>query len=443
MTPFRILREGGGHQRQHAHYRPSWPKWVLLVATIALMASMACDVSVEEGIKYVEFSEEAGLIAADQIYSDSIQAGLYGELFFASPDGGLTWTSGRGQPEATGEFNLVVDTARGRYTLEGSDIVRTNLSNERVTVYSSTHLQQPGNMWFQWEDTAKLGDRAPALEPLSIAHDPTTGNVVATMGIQGVVVGTPDEQWRRVAVGPYTPTDFSFASKSMKLLTHLPFWLASIALTLSMLALSLVSSQLSKRRLLIFLLTLISSLLGISLLILMAIRVQSFSVSAFWILLAFVGTLIILAVMQTALKPSSNLPRLIAAALLWVPCVGLATVTILASSEPGGVLGVIIFSPIVYVLVGLMLLVSGQDLVGYGTISRFLVATNGLVLLSFMVWLHSGIETWAVTVLAVTLAAGAAFIYTAYLRSRNRPDDDPFVDGGPKLVLRTDSAPSH
>ena len=368
-----------------------------------------------------------------------------------SVDGGLTWTLESNEPETQWRVQSCCRYSPGRYTLEGPDIVRTGSGNERLAVYSSAYLQQPGNRWVQWEDTAHFPNsltsvRVLASEPLSIAHDPSTGNVVVAMGLQGVVVGTPDEQWQPAAVGPYTPTDFSFAGKSMRLLFNLPFWLASFALTLSMLGLSLFFSQLSKRRLRICLWTFVSTLIGASALLFLGIRFNQSLYSLTNVVLLFVASvviLIVLAVMLTALKPSTAVSRSITAAFLGVPSVGLATGAIAAFSITGGNWLVALVSPVVYVLVALLLVVSGEDLVGYGTISRFLVAANGLVFFSFMIWLHTGIPTWIAVAMAVTLTAGAAFIYSAYLRSKNRPDDQLFVDNRPELVLHADSAPPH
>ena len=260
-----------GHPLQHPQHI-AWRRLVLLVAAIAMMASMACVFFVEEGIQDVEVKEDAGLIAIlESDFSES-----YYTQHYSSVDGGFTWALESNEPETNDELNRDVHTPRGQYVLEGSDIVRVGLKNERVTVYSSAYLQQPGNRWIQGNDTAHFSDflseRVLASEPLSIAHDPTTGNVVVAMGLQGAVVGTPDEQWQPTAVGPYTPTDFSFAGKSMRLLFNLPFWLASIALTLSMLGLSLFFSQLSKRRLRICLLTFTSTLVGAPVLLFLSIR---------------------------------------------------------------------------------------------------------------------------------------------------------------------------
>lgn len=415
------------------HHRVYDP-WVLLIAAIAVIASVGCGGPIPYiGTEHVEVTEEAGLIAFEDFEGDW--------YYVSSPDGGLTWTSEFTEWETYLEPNLDVYTPRGQYILEGPDIVRVGPENERVTVYSTAYLQQPGNMWFQNEDTAQFGHRVLASEPRSIAHDPATGNVVAAMGLQGVVVGTPDEQWQRASVGPYTPTDFSFASKSTRLLFNLPFWLASIALTLSMLGLSLFFSQLSERRTRISLRIFISTLIGASILIFLAIQLNGqfpyFSLFVVLFLVASPVILVIVAMILTGTEPSSALSRLITAALLGVPCLGLAVGAIVLFSLTGGSLIAVsllavIASLVVYVLVGLMLLVSGQDLVGYGTIPRFFAATNGLVLLTFMVWLHTGIQTWIAVALAVTLTAGAAIIYSVWLRSKNRPDDDQPIDRMPR-----------
>ena len=137
-----------GHPLQHPQHL-AWRRLVLLVAAIAMMASMACVFSVERGIR----RRRDGRGRIDRDSGERFQWTLLTQ-HYSSVDGGLTWTLESNEPQTYGEFNLVVDTPRGRYTLEGPDIVRTGSGNERLTVYSSAYLQQPGNRWVQWEDTA-------------------------------------------------------------------------------------------------------------------------------------------------------------------------------------------------------------------------------------------------------------------------------------------------
>ena len=47
----------------------------------------------------------------------------------------------------------------------------------------------------------------------NLFYDDRSGNLIAAMGLQGVVVVAPDGTSTRVAVGRYSPTDFSFRSK--------------------------------------------------------------------------------------------------------------------------------------------------------------------------------------------------------------------------------------
>ena len=57
------------------------------------------------------------------------------------------------------------------------------------------------------------GLRAITKAPYSITYDPESGNVVAAMGLLGVVVGSPDGRWTPVAVGDYSPVEFSLRAK--------------------------------------------------------------------------------------------------------------------------------------------------------------------------------------------------------------------------------------
>ena len=114
-----------GHPLQHPQHL-AWRRLVLLVAAIAMMASMACVFSVERGIRYVDVTEEAGLIAFQRVRdSSSVDPIIVGQ--FGSVDGGLTWTLESNEPQTYGEFNLVVDTPRG-----GGTHSKVRTSFERV-----------------------------------------------------------------------------------------------------------------------------------------------------------------------------------------------------------------------------------------------------------------------------------------------------------------------
>ena len=153
-----------------------------------------------------------------------------------------------------------VVTPSGTYTIEGPYIMRTH-NGERTVAYSTAYLQEDENIAVQKGATRKFGLREITTEPYSIIYDENSGNVIAAMGLQGAVVGTPNGQWTRVAVGEYVPTDFSFVAK-LSLFRDWQFWLPALAVAFSFTVIAMVlaeSSSYDKRQLL-----LVISLLAIS-----------------------------------------------------------------------------------------------------------------------------------------------------------------------------------
>lgn len=94
-------------------------------------------------------------------------------------------------------------------------------SASREVVYSYEYLYGGGNRWMQALDKRDIEDRAIALGPYNLFYDDQSGNLIVAMGLQGVVVVASDGTSTRVAVGPYSPTDFSLASKVRTLLGSL------------------------------------------------------------------------------------------------------------------------------------------------------------------------------------------------------------------------------
>ena len=78
--------------------------------------------------------------------------------------------------------------------------------------------------------------------PYSIAYDERTGNVGVAMGLQGIVVGTPEGRWTREAVGGYAPTDFSIVRKLL-LGGDWELWLIAVAAALSLTALAMALAE--------------------------------------------------------------------------------------------------------------------------------------------------------------------------------------------------------
>lgn len=204
-------------------------RWLpLLVVGAALAAlSLACGPR-DDGII------EVGADAAGALYARHYHGySGAGSEYYRSEDGGLTWeidhARAPGQEGGITWGGLTAETPRGRYDVAGADIIRTDAAG-RSFYYSTAYLKDYANIILQHRDSGGYLTTAPR----RIYYDPSSGNVVAAMGVQGVAVGAPGGQWTRVAVGPLTPTDFGRLQR-MRLLVSVPsFWLTTLALLVAL-----------------------------------------------------------------------------------------------------------------------------------------------------------------------------------------------------------------
>ena len=215
----------------------------LLTAAVAALASVATSQyeppDIARGITVVGINEDGMIMAAD---SYGFQRIIYLNIWISN-DGGLQWDLTDQSMNETGDDPIVwgsqmTETPRGIYTIDGPNIVRYFNSKQEI-VYSAAYLQQEANVVVEKQ---RLRQEEITTTPWNIAYDDVSGNVIAAMGVQGVVVGAPDGQWRRVTVGSYNPTDFSLIRKARTLL-NAHFWVAVLALSLSFTAVALVLSK--------------------------------------------------------------------------------------------------------------------------------------------------------------------------------------------------------
>ena len=143
---------------------------------------------------------------------------------YESHDGGLTWVAVPYDPEREIQWGSdSVETPRGTYLIQGSSIRLLSQTGESKEVFSTAYLKKSANVWAQKYATRKLrSDMAEMYEdpgefiatrPFNIVYDEKTGNLVVALGLQGVLVGDSSGFWRRVAVGDFSPTDFSLLGK--------------------------------------------------------------------------------------------------------------------------------------------------------------------------------------------------------------------------------------
>ena len=205
----------------------------LLTAGVATFATVATSYPPPDtGIKDVGVADN-GMIVASGSNED-------GPFHYRSGDGGLSWTPIHHATNIKWG-GLDVESPRGKFMIQGSRILERTVDGEWIVTYSAAYLQQEANVWIQDQSTTQFGTlRSIGTNPYSITYDARSGNLAVAMGLQGILIGTSDSKWSRVAVGAYSPTDFSFAGKTFALLSNMSFWLTALSLSLSMTVISLV-----------------------------------------------------------------------------------------------------------------------------------------------------------------------------------------------------------
>ena len=201
----------------------------LLVAGVAAFAAVASSVAERaEGVGNLSATEDGTLIATS----------IPNFRVYTSDDGGMSWSR-----DDSGAYDIYrdsivyasqsVETPRGEYSITGSGVERAGEGGGRELVHSTRYLRGDANKWVQENATRGRGYRLLATRPNSIIYHAESGNIIAAMGIQGAVVGTPDGRWRRVAVGRYSPTDFSLSGKTRALMGQ-AWGVGAVALALSL-----------------------------------------------------------------------------------------------------------------------------------------------------------------------------------------------------------------
>ena len=208
----------------------------LLMAGVAALASVASSYDPPVvGITSVGVSDD-GMVYAEDGYS--IEDWFH---HFQSADGGLTWNATSGIPELIERGGSIAETPRGTYMIGGANVVLVDTDGVSRVAYSTAYMREESNVWAQEHSTERLSWRETTTAPRSIVYDERSGNLIAAMGIQGVLVGAPDGVWTMYAVGRYSPVDFSLFGKTALLISNGDFWAVALALSLSMTGLALVA----------------------------------------------------------------------------------------------------------------------------------------------------------------------------------------------------------
>lgn len=194
----------------------------LLAATAAALASVSSSYLAERGIEQVGRTD-----------SGEIGANVFGGHHL-SMDGGLTWSAAfEGFASLKKRQFMELGDAEPSGVFSGGRIRVTNkgVLSSGDAVYSFGYLQSGGNRWMQALDKREIDRREIATKPRDFFYDSQSGNLVLAMGLQGVVVVAPNGVITQVAIGRYSPTDFSFLNKARTFFNSLVIWGATLYYT--------------------------------------------------------------------------------------------------------------------------------------------------------------------------------------------------------------------
>ena len=388
----------------------------LLAAGVATFASVATSYAWDIGIRSLGIAETGLIVASASDDEDFFQYG--------SEDGGLTWI-----PDYR-DANIrwggsEVETPRGKFMIQDSDIVVRTFDGEWTVVYSAAYLQQEANLWIQDVATKRFGMREIARLPYSIVYDEGSGNLVVAMGLQGVLVGTPDGGWSRVAVGDYVPTDFSSAGKAFALLTSISLWITAICLSLSMIAISLVLVQYQRKSLPLGIGMAMATLALWTVLPVLLFALTSLEALAIALVALPVGT-ILLAIRLASKSEESTVAKGFALGMGIISAIATAAV-LLTFGRPGvGMIPLESFSPpaaaILFAIAAIT--VSWRRPSHRAAIRTGCAGMVGLIVLVFLIWVQLGFGLTFAKISAFVLVAMVAIALTRHIRREQQPAED-------------------
>ena len=217
--------------------RLAWCAILLLLA-----AGVGCEPITDYGIRQVGVSD--GLLVAQGFASGVTQSYSY----FESDDGGVVWNERR-RPDSVEWGANEVTTPMGVYRISGTEIIRESPVQPPETVYDALPPRNGPDQWIQRHNARNLpGIPEPPSGPIAITYHPGSGQVIAALGIEGVVVGTDDGQWIRASVGLYGPSDYSNPAKIRALLSRSGLWLQLVITPLAMLNIMLGAAYVFRRK---------------------------------------------------------------------------------------------------------------------------------------------------------------------------------------------------
>ncbi len=400
------------------HRRPVGPdrlrvRLALLAAGVATFATVATSYPPPDtGIKDVGVADN-GMIVASGSNED-------GPFHYRSGDGGLSWTPIHHATNIKWG-GLDVESPRGKFMIQGSRILERTVDGEWIVTYSAAYLQQEANVWIQDQSTTQFGTlRSIGTNPYSITYDARSGNLAVAMGLQGILIGTSDSKWSRVAVGAYSPTDFSFAGKTFALLSNMSFWLTALSLSLSMTVISLVFALFRSMNLPLGVGVTLATLvlwMGLPPALLAQGLLEGVAIAVALLVVATIG----LSLRLAYLSEESAVVKGFALAMASMSAIASGALLL----EFGAVHRLFTLGPIpalfAVLFAGAAITVCWRHVAHKKAIRIGCAGMIGLLILVFLVWVQLGFGLAFAKISAFVLVAVVAVALTAYLKRRQQP----------------------
>ena len=401
----------------------------LLAAGMATFATVATSAPPPlTGVRSVGVAGDGAIMAAADEGKDRSQ--------YSSSDGGLTWEPYAWPPNIVwGGEN--VETPRGNLLIRGSDIMVLTLDGDWEAVYSAAYLQEESNAWIQEQTTTQFGPREIGTKPYSIAYDARTGNLVVAMGLQGIVVGTPNGQWSRVAVGDYSPTDFSIGGKAIVLISNIGLWATTLCLSLSMTAFSLVLAQYRREATALGIgvtLAVFALLIGLPYLLGLLELHEGTVVVLVLLACAVIGSAISLKSEPKDSRAMRGIALGVASAsgIISIVAGGILLLFFGASIEGPSFFIYLLFTTLTLLFAFVAMLVFWRQLrPGKAVLSAF-AGMNGLTVLVFLMWVQLGFGLTFAKISAFVLVALVAIALTNHLKRKQQPGGHGLDQGAKK-----------
>ena len=182
-------------------------------------------------------------VTAGEIFARATWSGRdSSDEYFKSADGGATWSA----VQEAGSVNWAsksAETPSGKYHAGGRDFFLESPKDEFRLAYSMEEISSELDVWMLRKTDPDLSKQEARFRSYSIAYEPVSGNVVAAIGTQGVLVASNEGMWKSVAVGPYFVKRFTQSDYISAMFQSFDFWYVAIFFPLSLTLLSMFLSS--------------------------------------------------------------------------------------------------------------------------------------------------------------------------------------------------------